>query len=47
MKKTFVEPQVELIFTEAMDVLTGSGILEGAERAGQAMKGIDCSGIFG
>ena len=47
MKKLFVEPQVELIFMEATDVITTSGVLDGVERAGKAMKGIDCSEIFG
>ncbi|MBR7098908.1 MAG: hypothetical protein IKC59_05785 [Clostridia bacterium] len=47
MKKIFVEPQVELIITEEIDVLTVSGVLDGVERAGKAMKGIDCSEIFG
>ena len=45
MKKTFVTPQVELITFEAMDVLTTSILTSVTE--GTAIKGIDCSNIFG
>ena len=45
MKKTFVTPQVELITVEAIDVLTTSILTSGTE--GTAIKGIDCSNIFG